>query len=417
MHRPTRRQLVHLALLAAVLGAAVCVWQYPAWRFARDYRAAEAAFARYDFPTARERLARCEERRPDDPAVHLLTCRAARRAGDLADAEKHHSRYWLLVSGKTPDAALEEALLKAQRGQVAEVVEFLIYQLDAKNPRSEEIQEALAVGCARTYNLDRANFWISELLARAPKNPIGRLLKAQTVSTLGRVEEAIDILRELVRDFPKDVEARLTLAALLLTTNQLPEALDAFVEARRLAPENTVALLGYSRVLLRLGRTDDLRQLLPELERRGDNSEALMRCGEFAILEKRWADAEGYLTRALALAPNDHEIHKHLAVSLFQLGKVEDAQRHSDRARAIEADLARMEKLVAAMLKAPRDPVPRLEAGQICLKYGQTDEGLRWLFGALEITPGHKPTHRALADYYSAQGDSQLAAYHRKLAQ
>jgi predicted Zn-dependent protease len=412
--RPKRK--VRIALFLVVLCAAAAAWYYPKWRFAHDYRAAEDAFARYDFATARERLARCAAQRPTDPAVQLLACRAARRAGDLEDAENHYLSYRRLTPGSPPEAILERALFTAQRGRVSEVVDALIYELDAKNPRSEEILEALALGCVQTYNLDRAGFWITELLTRAPKNPIGRLLKAQTISAVGQPEEAIDILRELVREFPQNVAARLSLGALYLTTNQLPEAADIFAQARRLAPGNPAALLGYSRALIRLERTEEVRQLIPELEQRGDDSEALLRCGEFALLEKRWADAEGYLGRALRLAPADHEVHKNLAVCLFQLGRTEDAHRHAERARAIEADLARLEKLVGAMLKAPRDPAPRLEAGQLCLKNGQRTEGLRWLEGALEIAPDHKPTHQALAAFFAAQGDTQRAESHSKMA-
>ena len=48
---------------------------------------------------------------------------------------------------------------------------------------------------------------------------------------------------------------------------------------------------------------------------------------------------------------------------------------------------------------------------------GQDAEGLRWLYGALEVAPGHKPTHAALADYFASQGDVERAEHHRRLAQ
>jgi Flp pilus assembly protein TadD len=415
MRWPKRNRVLRVALAVVILGAVGAAWRYPAWRSARDYRAAEEAFARFDLPAARDRLARCEARRPNDPGVQLLACRAARRAGDLAGAEGHLSRYRQLA-GKTHEVSLEEAMLKVQRGHTADAVDFLMYQLDAQNPRSEEILESLAMGCVQTYNLDRATFWIDELLARNPKNPIGRLLKAQTISTIRLPDDAIELLRPLVREFPLYVAARLSLGALLLTTDQASEAAEAFREVRRIEPGNTIALLGYSRALLRLGRADELRALVPELEGHADSSEALLRCGQFATSEQRWADAEGYLTRAARLSPSDHEIRKGLAVCLFQLGRPDEARPHSERAAQIEADLRRLEKLVDAMLRSPRDPNLRVEAGQICLRNNQTAEGLRWLAGALEIAPKHKPAHRALADFYARQGDSQLASYHRDLA-
>jgi hypothetical protein len=72
-----------------------------------------------------------------------------------------------------------------------------------------------------------------------------------------------------------------------------------------------------------------------------------------------------------------------------------------------------LEKAVQAMVKTPADPAPRLEAGRICLRNGQVSEGLRWLYGILELVPNHKPTHQVLADHYESQGDTAQAEYHR----
>ena len=52
----------------------------------------------------------------------------------------------------------------------------------------------------------------------------------------------------------------------------------------------------------------------------------------------------------------------------------------------------------------------------ICLRNGQTSEGLRWLLGALELAPNDKLTHAALADYYTSPGDLNLSAIHRQRA-
>ena len=51
----------------------------------------------------------------------------------------------------------------------------------------------------------------------------------------------------------------------------------------------------------------------------------------------------------------------------------------------------RLEKVFQAMVKAPADPAPRLEAGRICLRNGQVSEGLRWLSGVLDLVPITSP--------------------------
>src|SRR5262249_24774407 len=190
-----------------------------------------------------------------------------------------------------------------------------------------------------------------------------------------------------------------------------------YEELHRQEPAQAQHLLCLVRCWDRLGRPEDARPLIRQLqEQHPDNSEALLVCGQFALAEQRPADAEPLLRRALELAPNAHEVPYQLGVCLQQLARPEEAWRHVERAKQIEDDLVRLEKVFEATVRTPADPEPRLEAGQICLRNGQVAEGLRWLFGALEAAPDHKPTHAGLADYFASQGDLEKAEHHRQLA-
>jgi Flp pilus assembly protein TadD len=413
-----------LGLLAAlVLGVAgYLLWQGARvlWSH-RDRAAAERALEEYDFPEARRRLADCIRLRPDDPAVRLLAAQAARRDGDLEAAEEQLDRCDRLTGGPTSDAKLERKMLLAQYGQVAPadpVVGDLIALLEVRHPASEQILEALAMGCVRVYRLDLASFWIEELQKRFPKNPTGRLIFAQTLETFGNRDRALGVLRELVQEYPKQAKARLHLAGSLFQSRQYEEAATHYEELRRQQPGQLLPLLGLARCRARLDQSDAARPLMRELEERhADNSEALLECGRFALGEQRLADAERLLRRAAELAPNDHEVHLHLGACLQQLDKPDEARSHLDRAKQIEADLIRLETVVKAVLQKPDDPEPRLEAGRICLRNGQTAEALRWLHGVLEIVPDPGPAHEALADAYEQAGRPDLAAHHRRLAQ
>jgi Flp pilus assembly protein TadD len=120
------------------------------------------------------------------------------------------------------------------------------------------------------------------------------------------------------------------------------------------------------------------------------------------------------LKRAAELSPYDHEIHYQLGICLERLGKKEEAQKHLDRFRQIEGDMNRLDALLKEVVNQPKDPKPRVEAGQICLRNGQPDESLRWLHGALEISPNDPATHAALTNFYEAMGDENLANFHRQ---
>jgi tetratricopeptide (TPR) repeat protein len=415
--RGRRRRWLLLGALLLILAA------YPGWygvcilRFRRDRAEAERALAAYDFAAARGRLAGCLRLWPSDPATHLLAAQAARGDGDLTAAEEQLEAYRALRGHGTPESALEWSLIEAQRGQVQEVQGFLFSCLDVHHPESEQILEALAAGSVHNYQLDRARFWVEELLTRAPKNPVGRLVRAQTAESLGHDDLALEVYRSLVADYPRYAQARCGLAALLFRSQKYEEAAAEYEELRHQQPGQVLYLLGLARCRERLDRVDEARPLIRQLEEQyPDNSEALLECGRFALGEHRPADAERLLRRAAELAPNDHEVHYQLGVCLQQLGRAEEAQRHVERAKQIEADLVRLEKVFESTVQAPADPAPRLEAGQICLRNGQVTEGLRWLYGALEVAPGHKPTHAALADYFATQGDSERAEHHRRLA-
>lgn len=56
----------------------------------------------------------------------------------------------------------------------------------------------------------------------------------------------------------------------------------------------------------------------------------------------------------------------------------------------------------------------RYEAGMIFLRNGFTQDGLRWLYTALDADPNHRPTHQALADYFERTGEEAQARHHRR---
>ena len=401
----TRRRAQLTVLLVAALG-------WLAWYGGEGVRAnvavadARMALARYDFPKARERLQSASRLRPQRPAVWLLGAQVARREGDPVEAKRLLGRYEALVGTSTPEGRLEAALQRAQQGEIESDVYFLLPLVDADDPATEQILEALAVGAVHVYHIDKAGFWLHHLLTRFPKNPIGRLLRAQMDHALGKRERAATMCRELLADFPNNWRARQLLAGLLFRAQQFAEAAAEYEEVRRQRPDDLSPLLGLARCRDRIGQMEDARPLMREMEERfSDNSDALLECGRFALLDNRAGDAERLLRRAVQLTPSDHEVHYQLGLCLERLGRADEARHHHERFKQIEADLLRLDQLLQAVVKTPRDPAQRREAGLICLRNGQTAEGLRWLRGALEVAPGDKATQDALANHSRNQGN------------
>jgi predicted Zn-dependent protease len=407
------------AMSAAVVAVLVAgVWQgLRVLRFQRDQAAAREALAKYDFPEARRRLASCLALWPNDTETLLLAAQAARRDGLLDEARDHLDRYADRVEGSSPEAALQGVLLRVQRGQVTENVYALLDFVEVRHPDSEQILESLASGSVHVYRLDEAAFFTKQLLDRFPANPVGWLIAAQSSETLRRPDRPLEIARRLVKDYPSFDKARLYLAGLLSKGHHYNEAADHYRHLHGRQPAELMSLLGLIRALLTLGRIDEAEPLLSELqERHPNNSEALLERARFALRQKRPADAESLLRRAVRLAPNDPDVHFELATSLGQLNRMDESNLHLKRYKQIQSDMMDLDKAFQAMTKAPNDPAPRVEAGRVCLRNGQDQEGLRWLHGALQVNPSYGPAHAALAEFYEQRGDPDRAATHRRKA-
>jgi predicted Zn-dependent protease len=172
---------------------------------------------------------------------------------------------------------------------------------------------------------------------------------------------------------------------------------------------------GAARCQRLLGRTEEAARMLDALAARQPGNAALWReRGGVAMDQDQFAAAEGFFHKALEADPFDDQAYSNLAACLRRLDRPAEADEMQRRGKAIEDDLSRLQGLTEEVARRPTDPAPRCEAGKICLRNGQEQEGLRWLLGALQCDPHHRPTHDALAEYYERHGDAQAAAEHRR---
>ena len=416
MNRTRRRAPIAACALAALIAGAWFAQREVRVRLARA--AGEEALAAYDFPASRAHFARALELRPSDRAALLLAARAARRAGDLGAAREHLARAEQLAGGQTPEGKLEDALRLAQQGEIGRDAQYLVARAGADDPDAELVLEALAVGAAHAYLIERAEHWARHLSARFPKNPVGRLIRAQLDDALGRRDSAEARARELLADFPNNHRARELLAGLLVRAQQFAAAATEYEALRAARPNDPAALLGLARCRDRGGNPDEARALLAELTATvPEYGDGLLERARFALKENRAAEAEALARRALVLNPNDHEVRYALGLCLERLNRPDEAREHFAAFKRIEADMKRLDELLGASAARPSDPALRREAASVCRRNGQAAEALRWLRGALEVAPTDKLTHAALADLYDELGDAARAAAHRARAQ
>jgi thioredoxin-like negative regulator of GroEL len=132
------------------------------------------------------------------------------------------------------------------------------------------------------------------------------------------------------------------------------------------------------------------------LAREPANAAALRERGTAAEAERE-PDADGWYRRAVECDPSDKEACYRLGRYLLGRGWKDEARPWLDRHAAIERDLTRLRELHAHVTRTPGDAEARCEAGLICLRNGQREEGRRWLLGALRVNPRHAGARQALA--------------------
>ena len=379
--------------------------------------AAREAEARFDFDDALNHLGRYARTRPNHPESRLELARLARRGGDYDRARQEMLEYEGLA-GTTPAGKLEHELLQAQLGQLDAVEKTLVQQVEAGHPDADAIREALMRGQIRVYRLPSAMYWAEQLLERHPHHVPALLAQGMMFESVGNTDAAITSYETALANYPHHFQARLNLGEVLLRINRPLEAQPHFVALYGQNKINPDVALGYARSLHALGDNLPAATVVDQLflhQPAHPHAHALR--GRIALDLNDLPAAERHLQQAIAKLPADREIHMTLASCLRQLDKTQEADQVLNRAKQIDADLKLLAAASDRAVNAPSDPKPKHDAGVICLRNGQHGQAVRWFSGALQIDPKYKPTHTALATYYTSIGSIDLADKHRRLAE
>jgi tetratricopeptide (TPR) repeat protein len=238
----------------------------------------------------------------------------------------------------------------------------------------------------------------SDTVAKRPANPRAHDGLAETLSRLGRMDDAIAHRREAVRLLPYESRYHYNLALTLASAQQRAEAIHHYQQSLQLAP-------GEART------HNNLAILHGEM---GDEKTAVFHYGEAVRLEPanalyhynhgvallrsgRHADAAASFETALELRPDHAEAHFNLATALMRLNRVEAALTHyAEAARRRPGDVTYRITLGDALLLAKR-PDAALDEYQRALA-AQPDSIDAALGVANALAAGRRPAE-AVAHY------------------
>jgi tetratricopeptide (TPR) repeat protein len=408
--RIVRRLGLLLVLLGVTAGAGVVA--RPHVRAWYHRRAARLELQRYHTPQAIQHLLICRDIWPHDPETLLLAARAARRAQVYGDAERL-LRLYREVRGRDEAYTFEQLLLAAEC-RVDEVSEQCGKYVEEGRYDAPLLMEALTHGYLRQYRLGQARFCLNHWKQMQPDNPqVFYLEGLLNLDYLHAASQAVVSYRRAVELDAEHEEARLGLAVALLSDKNFAEAAEQFERLLQSQPDNTRIQVGLAECRDGLGETDEAARLVDDvLARQPQFPSALSLRGQLALKSGQWAEAERWLRQALRGDPLDHRARYGLIRCFEQTGQEEEAQRQRRQLQQMEDDTTRFHKIVTEEIaKRPTDPALHCTLGQILLRGGQREEGVRWLQSALRLDPQYAPARQALTEYLSqAKGESQSSS-------
>ncbi len=418
-----RRWLRALLLACLVLAGAASVYGYARYQ----WRAAHAALAADRTAEAVDRLAFCLRVWPWSPEVRLWAARAARINGDMEAAEAHLHRCLKLNGGASEAVQLEFLLLRVQAGELDELAPALIDSVEKDHPESPIILETLARAYMRRLLYRPAHACLTRWTEIAPDTAKPYILR-------GWVHERLNLTRPAMADYQRALEldpelslVRLRVAEMFLEDNRPLEAVPHLERLRaaypnrapriqgRSAPDAQVqARLGQCRLLQ--GRHEEARGLLEAaVEEMPRDLPLLIHMAKLELAERRPAEAERWLRRALEVDPIDPEALYTMVSALQLLGRRQEAAATLEQYKKHKATIERTNRLLKQEAEQPtKDPGGPSELGGLLLASGREGVGVYWLNQALERDPDHQPTHRALVEYYEKKGEQEKAAAHRR---
>lgn len=268
-----------------------------------------------------------------DPYSFLRAGTANERTGDHAGAERAFRR-GLELAPNDPEILNALGWTLFQSGRPAEAaVEY--ERALAANPEHAKSHNNLALALVELGRLDEAASHFRASLAIEPRCEIHSDL-GFTYARMNKPAEAFSAYRNALELDPECASAHLNLAVAYVQAGKLAEAEAHYRKALPGRPTaETHNGLGY--VLARQGRTDEAyREFRTAIEIDERYTPAYNNLAEGLAREGKFAEAEGYYERSLAVKPSA-AVYNALGVVQRRLGKTDAADQQFAKAKALTA--------------------------------------------------------------------------------
>lgn len=378
---------------------------------------AEHALKKQQYAKALHAYEQALEYRPDNPSLHLLTARTARRNGEVYKARHHLTRCRELQAGVTEELQLEEYLFRAQTGELNKVHNKLLPYLIKEGPQTPLVLEALVRVYLETYQLHMVLPRINRWLELEPHNAEAWFRRGIWYSLQTDELKAMESFKKAIELDPERVAARMALAEHLMINHELEEARQQYQAVLQYDPDNSHARLWLAQIYAEVEQTDTARKMIESVKVDKENqAEVALVRGMVHMKDRQFSQAEKLFRDALKMDPKLQKASYNLMICLNALGRKKEAQEQKQQLAQLEQDQIRLTALTSGeLIKSPNDPSLRCELGDIFFRFGKPSQGLAWYQKALSIAPNYKPVHERLLEYYEKQPEERdKAEFHRQ---
>lgn len=253
-----------------------------------------------------------------------------------------------------------------------------------------------------------------------------RLRRAGVLLALGRTAEAEAAFRRLTEEDPVSAAAHFGLGRALAARGDPNGAIAAFERALDRQPEAGQVHYALAQAYRRVGRIDEARRhlalrseqkvylrdpLVDSLAVAAHGGAFHKLRGDDAVLAGRLAEAAAAYRLAVEAEPRNFHYRKSLGLTLYQLGRSDEAARELEAALDLDPDLP------AALVPAERARI-RYALGGIAANRRQVELALEHFREAVRLDPDYAEAHLQVGNLLGAAGrlEEALAAFDRAVA-
>lgn len=320
---------------------------------------------------------------------------------DPKDADGHYrlALTYLKLGGLTN---LQEAF-----GELHKTVELDASNLDAQL----KLGELYLLGSKPAKAREQADI----VLASAPKDPEGLILRGQSLINEKDFQQGIAELKKAVELDPKNIRIYIDLARAYVQMKDTTSAETTLQQALTVDPRSTDARLALGDLRIMTRKPDQAEvEYKRALEIAPDNEGIHLKLAGFYQLRGKWAEAEAAYQKLVSLKPKDEEPLIFLGDYYRFLGEHQKALASYQRAVEIDAaspiareklighyldigKLAEAEQGMKAILeKNSKDLSGRFFDARLRLARGKTDEAIFLLQEVMKDAPWFAPAHQFL---------------------